>query len=217
MSLCSSKRKLSSRIERILLRHQDINHHIIWQDGKSNPGDYLSRHATPIATQPFQAIDDSKEHHKILFLLHQPITSTITKERNQEAQAKDKQLERVRHFIAIGQAPNNDPTLKQFSKIFHELSIGADDVIDRGEQFILPPSLHDDIITIAHASSHAGQYTVKRRIRAHCRFPGLDDAVGMRLELCHDCQVHSRNEIKVTIVTIDIDDSLSTVKHYESN
>ena len=52
VSLWNSKRKLSSRIERILLRHQDVNHQLIWQKGKGNPTDDLSRHATPIETLP---------------------------------------------------------------------------------------------------------------------------------------------------------------------
>ena len=52
--------------------------------------------------------------------------------------------------IAIGQTPRNDPTLKPFSQIFPELSIDADDIIYRGEQFVLLASLHDANITIAH-------------------------------------------------------------------
>ena len=33
--------------------------------------------------------------------------------------------------------------------------------------------------------------TLKRRSRAHYWFPGLDNAVRMHVESCHQCQVHS--------------------------
>ena len=199
VSLWKSRRKLSSRIERILLRHQDIDHHVVWQKGKTNPADYLSRHATPIERLPVQIAAEAKEHQKLLFLLHQPVTSTISKDCIQKAQANDRQLELLRHFIAIGQPPRNDPTLKLFFKIFHELSIGADDIIYRGDQFVLPASLHHEAITATHSSSHAGQSAVKRRLRAHFWFPGLDEAVRLHIESCHHCQVHSTSPTKVPL------------------
>ena len=56
-----------------------------------------------------------------------------------------------------------------------------------------------EIITHAHASLHAGQSAIKRRIRAHFWFPGLDNAVRMHVESCHHCQVHSTNPTKVPL------------------
>ena len=128
VSLWTSKRKPPSRIERILLRHQDINHRVVWRKGKGNPADYTSRHAIPIDKLPACIRDEAKEHQKLLFLLHHPIRSSISEQRLHQAQLNDRQLERLRHFIALGQAPHNDPTLKGFSRTFSELSIGADDV-----------------------------------------------------------------------------------------
>ena len=115
-------------------------------------------------------------------------------------------MERLRHFIALGQAPQNDSTLKGFSRTFSELSIGADDIIYRGDKILLPQSLHDEIISLAHAGSHAGQDAVKRRIRAHFRFLGLDIAVKKRLETCHECQIHTRSPIKVPLSSTPIPD-----------
>ena len=169
----------------------------ILAERQSKPSDYLSRHATPIESLPAQIAADAKEHQMLIFLLHQPITSTIFKDRIQKALANDRQLGLLSNFLAIGKAPRNDPTLKPFAQIFSELSIGADEIIYKGEQFVLPTSLHDEIITHAHASSHAGQSAMKRRIRAHLWFPGLENAVRMRIESCHRCQVRRTNPIKV--------------------
>ena len=80
VSLWKSKRKLSLRIEHIPLRHQDIDHQVIWQKGQINPADYLSRHVTPIEHLPVQIAAETKEHQKVWFLLNQLATSTISKD-----------------------------------------------------------------------------------------------------------------------------------------
>ena len=43
-----NNRSGSIRTERIKMRHQDVKFNVIWRDGKSNPADYLSRHAIPV-------------------------------------------------------------------------------------------------------------------------------------------------------------------------
>ena len=161
VSLWTSKRKPPSRIERILLRHQDINHRVIWRKGKDNTADYTSRHAIPIDKLPTYIKEEPKEHQKLLFLLHQPIKSTISEQHLHQAQLNDRQMERLCHFIALGQAPQNDPTVKGFHKTFSELSIGADDILYRGDKILLPQSLHDEVISLAHVGSHAGQEAIK--------------------------------------------------------
>ena len=199
MSLWTSKRKPPSRIEHILLRHQDINHRVIWRKGIDNSADYTSRHAIPIENLPQYIHDEAKEHQKLLFLLHQPIQSTISLQRLHQAQLDDRQIERLRHFIALGLPPYNDSTLKGFHKVFSELSIGTDDILYRGDRILLPQSLCDEVISIAHNGSHAGQDAVKRRIRAHFWFPNLDNTVQQHLQTCHDCQIHTRSPTKIPL------------------
>ena len=199
VSLWTSKRKSPFRIERILLRHQDVNHQVIWSKGKESPADYTSRHAIPIDNLPQHIHGEAKEHQKLLFLLHQPIQSTISLQRLHQAQRNDRQIERLRHFIAFDLPPYNDPTSKGYHKIFSELSIGADDIIYRGDRILLPQSLYDEVISIAHSGSHAGQDDVKRRIRAHFWFPSLDNIVQQHLQTCLECQIHTRSTTKVPL------------------
>ena len=96
-------------------------------------------------------------------------------------------MKRLRHFIALGQAPQNDPTLKGFNRNFSEVSIGADDILYRGDKILLQQSLHDEVISLVHTGSHEGQDASKRRIRAYFWFPGLDTVVKNRLDTCHEC------------------------------
>ena len=156
-SLWRSKKKPSVRIERILLCHQDINHCVVWKKGKENPADFISRHAIPLHKLPRRIAEETKEHQKLLFLLHNtPLFSTaITRKRLHEAQLNDTNLTRLRHFIAINQPPHNDPTLREYYRLFSELSI-ENDVIHRGDQMLLPKSLLQEAISLTHEGSHPG-------------------------------------------------------------
>ena len=61
------KRLGSIRIDRTKLRHQDIDYSVVWQQGKNNPADYLSRH--PIkATRAHRS--EASEVAKLLYVLH---------------------------------------------------------------------------------------------------------------------------------------------------
>ena len=103
-------------------------------------------------------------------------------------------------------------TLRKLRYIFELCVYGphvestTDDIIYRGDKILLPQSLHDEIISFAHAGSHAGQDAVKRRIRAHFWFPGLDTAVKKRVETCHECQIHTRSPVKVPLSSTPIPD-----------
>ena len=149
--LWRSTRKPLARIERILLRHQDMDHCVVWKKEKENPADFISSHAIPLHKLPQRIAEETKEHQKLLFLLHNtPLFSTaITRERLYETQLNDTNLTRLRHFIAINQPPHNDSTLREYYRLFSELSI-ENDVIHRGDQILLPKSLQQEAISLAH-------------------------------------------------------------------
>ena len=199
MSLWNSQRKPYSQIERILLRHQDINHNVIWCKGIANSADCTSRHAIPI-DQLLAHMQKKQKSTKASLLLHLPIHSTISQECLQEAQSKDQQLERLRYLITLSQAPTNDPTLKSFHKIFIELSIGADGILYMGTQILLTTSLYDEAISLVHSGSHTGQDAIKHHIRAHFLSPSLHIIVRQHLEtICHECQVHTRGPFETPL------------------
>ena len=86
VSLWTSKRKPLSRIERILLRHQDINHRVVWRKGKDNPADYTSRHAIPIDKLPACIKEEAKSiRNSSFFFISQsdlPSQSSVCIKRN---------------------------------------------------------------------------------------------------------------------------------------
>ena len=201
-SLWRSKKKPSARIERILLHHQDINHCVVWKKGKENLANFISRHAIPLHKLPQRIAEETREHQKLLFLLHNtPLFSTaITRERLHEAQLNNTNLTRLRHFIAINQPPHNDPTLWEYYRLFNELSI-ENAIIHRGVQMLLPKSLQQEAISRAHEGSYPGQDANKHHLRAHFWFLGMDNAIKLQVENCHECQITTATPIKAPLTS----------------
>eukprot|EP00112_Aurelia_sp_Birch-Aquarium-sp1_P021838 Seg5974.1 transcript_id=Seg5974.1/GoldUCD/mRNA.D3Y31 product="Retrovirus-related Pol polyprotein from transposon 17.6" protein_id=Seg5974.1/GoldUCD/D3Y31 len=75
VSIFSNARKGSVRTDRIKLRHQDIKYKVIWKEGKVNPADYLSRHATPFCNISRDQQKETNEFKKtVWFLQYAPYT-----------------------------------------------------------------------------------------------------------------------------------------------
>ena len=55
--------------------------------------------------------------------------------------------------------------------------MGADGILYRGNQILLPASLSDEAITLAHSRTQTGQDAIKCCVRAHFWFPSLDTIV----------------------------------------
>ena len=66
----NSHRQDSIRIDRIELRHQDINYTVQYQHGKANQSDYLSRHGKPLSSLPEEGQKDTTDLQNLLCLFH---------------------------------------------------------------------------------------------------------------------------------------------------
>ena len=154
---------------------------------------------------PQHIIEETKEHQTLLFLLHNTslFLTPITRECLHKAQLNDTNLKRLRHFIAINQPPHNDPTLQGYYRLFSMPSI-ENDIIHKGDQMLLPNSLQQEAIFLAHEGSHPGQDAIKRCLRAHFWFPGMDNAIKLPLENCHECQITTGTPIKAPLTSTSI-------------
>ena len=76
----------------------------------------------------------------------------------------------------------------------------ANGTLFKGDKIILPLSLQESVIRLAHSGSHCGQNRIKRRIRSHFYFPKLSEKVQAYVENCQYCQAFTdkskRNPIK---------------------
>ena len=69
-NIFNGNRKGSIRTERIKLYHQDIRFVLMYQEGKLNQSDYLSRHAKPLSKLCSDEQKGPEELNKLLYALH---------------------------------------------------------------------------------------------------------------------------------------------------
>ena len=142
ISIFANTRTGSTRTDRIKLRHQDINYKVIWKNGKDNPADYLSWHATTLSQIPHSWKLETSEFEKtVWFLQYGPYTESISMQRIIEDTDKDPTLTRLKQQIQKGFIPKSLKDLTPFRKIFVELSISDVGLILKGDKIILPENL----------------------------------------------------------------------------
>ena len=186
-----------ARIERWNLRLQDYDFDIQYIKGLDNPSDFLSRHhptSTNVHTDEFAAVSAKY----LNFLVSHAVPKAMTLSQIQDATKSDKTLQHLTHVIQTNQwnfinKHDHDPEISKaeiqaFSKIRDELSIAEDSgIILRGSRIVLPNSLRQKAIEIAH-EGHQGVVKTKRLLREKVWFPGIDNLVQQNIETCIPCQ-----------------------------
>ena len=162
----------SIRSERVKLRHQDIEYTVIYQKGSSNMSDYLSRHPVPLKDLPEHIQAESQDNTKFIFNLNVcSYTSAIPNDTLIKETNADKILQRLKHAIYLGHCPENDHELKPFKRVFSELSINDDGTLLRDSRTILPESLQEQAVDLAHQGGHPGSARIKSKLRMYYWFP----------------------------------------------
>ena len=75
----------------------------------------------------------------------------------------------------------------QYDPIFTELAV-VGGLIVRGARIVVPNSLRDKVVKLAH-ESHQGITKTEEYLRTTVWFPGLDSTVKAHIQNCHLCQV----------------------------
>ena len=171
--------KLPPRIERIVMKMQNLDFTTIHIAGKSNMTDYLSRHPLP------ETEETRHEKHikAIIRADHTVVVETIA-----GATATDKELCQLRAALLTGKWDQDDPALKPYYDLRGELYM-AEGLILRLDKIIPPESLRDKIITTAHTQGHLGKSKTKEMIRRKYWFPGMNQRIDNIISTCFSCQV----------------------------
>ena len=187
----NGSRKGTIRTERIALRHQDIRFKVEYQEGKINQADYLSRHAISIKKLPVCIQNEANDLNNLLYMLHAtPVTDTIGLGQIAVETGKDQTLNKIKEKLAKGNRwihKSDTKEVAQFKEILPELTVTANGIILKGERIVLPASLQKKAISVAHEGAHPGQSGLKRRMRFHFFFHGLDKMVEEYANSCLDC------------------------------
>ena len=188
-SIFKNMRIGSIRTERIKLRHQDLDYTVRWEKGLENRADYLSRHALPLECITKEERDETEELEKtIWFLQFSPYTEAISIERLIQATQDDTTLRKLKKQLKKGYI-TKDKEMAPYAKVFNQLSISDSGLILKEEKIILPSKLVNTAIKKAHKGSHPGMSSMKRRIRSHFWFPGLNAQIEETVRTCKQCSM----------------------------
>ncbi|KAK3753779.1 hypothetical protein QZH41_014237, partial [Actinostola sp. cb2023] len=151
----NAQAKLPPRIERMVMKMQNLDFTMTHIPGKENATYYMSRHPLPETGK-----DRTDKHVKAVtqadhaIILDNVATATET----------DKELQHLKHAMRSGIWDKKDPVLKPYLDIQAEI-YETENVILRLDKIIPPQELREKIIRIAHNQGHLGLSKTKEMIR----------------------------------------------------
>ena len=176
------------------LATQGYDSELIYEPGEDNPTDYMSRHPLQ-QTASLPAADPELHTHVIV---RKEFPNALTTEEIQAATATDKILQQPISATNKGYIPaENKHLLQPYNLVFTELST-TQDIILRGTWLLIPETLQDKAISLAH-EGHMGIVKTKQYLRASVWFPNIDKKVESKIASCMPCQVVTNTNIKEPI------------------
>lgn len=124
-------------------------------------------------------------------------SAAVTTEQLHTAYNDSPVLQQVRAYLRNGwphTAEGLDPALLPFYGVQIELA-ELDEVLIRGtHRVVIPPSLQQHLIQLAHGT-HPGMVRTKQRLRELYWWPGMDADVEVAIKSCTTCSQHDKTTI----------------------
>ena len=183
--------QLGARLERWVLRSQAYDVSVVYRPGKDNPADYLSRH-------PSKNCESDRElkiaEEYIQYIMENSIPKAMTAEQVASETALDPTLSYVIDCISKGlwfsqTNANFDNKLFEILKLCkEELAVTPNKIILKGRQIVLPKSLQNQAVQLAH-SGHQGIVKTLSLLREKVFFYNMHQAVENFIRNCVTCQI----------------------------
>jgi hypothetical protein len=172
----SRNSKTSARIERWVLRLQPYTFKVQYKPGTNNPADYLSRHPTLTSSKQASMTEDY-----INLIARCSVPKTLTLDEVETATDSDKTLCGVRAAIKLNKWHYD--LVIAFKPVKDELTVTSKGVVLRGTRIVLPQSLQQRAVDIAHVT-HLGLSKTKALIREKVWFPKMDKMIQTTIKQC---------------------------------
>ena len=179
------------------MRMQPYDMVVLYRSGHDNPADYLSRH--PVKVKPSGREEKiAEEYMNYVVTISTPKAMTVEEVANETA--KDPTLTAVTNALTTNQWLSNDDKIdhQTFRTLYlcrSELSLAHNTcIVLKGRQIVLPQSLHQKAVNIAH-SGHQGIVKTVALLREKSWFRGMQSLVEQTVKKCMSCQVTT---LKVT-------------------
>ncbi|XP_064483033.1 uncharacterized protein K02A2.6-like [Ornithodoros turicata] len=179
----------SARIERLCLRIQQYSFTVQHQKGSENPSDYMSRHPVGQTNPRFRASKVPDEY--VLFLSRIAVPRAINTEEVIKATLADVTCQELTQAIQACPSIRHDlwnkPHVKPYKPLETELSVTPQGLILRGTRLLLPSSLQERAVQLAH-KGHMGMVKTKQLLRESVWFPKMDTLLEKAVRNCIPCQ-----------------------------
>ena len=173
--------KLPPRIERLIMKMQNLDFTMIHIPGKENVTDYMSRHALPDS----ERTGVEKHVRAVTQADHAVVLEKVATETEQDAE-----LQHLKHAMHTGAWDKKDPILRPYIDIQGEL-YESENVILRLNKIVPPENLRAKIVRIAHKQGHLGLSKTKEMIRhKYWMNVEIEDSV----KRCFECQISTETK-----------------------
>ena len=139
--------KESARMERWILRLQPYNFTIVYKSGAENPADYLSRHPTTKSIRKQEKMTEEYTN----FIVDSSIPKSMILAGIIKTTNDDSTLKGLRAAIRFNKC--DSPVVKEYKHVKDELSVSSHGLILRGNRIVVPHSLRQRTVDIAHKSN----------------------------------------------------------------
>lgn len=117
------------------------------------------------------------------------VAKSITHDEIIKATIEDEELQELIRRIRGVKTNAVKRKSQAYDAIFHELSVTNENVVLRQNNIVIPSSLRERVISIAH-DGHQGKSKTKSLLRTKVWFPGLDKMVDDFIEKCQACEIN---------------------------
>lgn len=173
--------KPCARIERWVLRLQSYKFKVIYQPGKSNIADTLSRLVVNTNMEPVNSFDETTEAEiNQIAALAAPVAIRLSEIEKQSEDNSD--FNEIKNALDTNKWPEHLVPYKPFA---NELCF-TDKILLRGHRIIMPSNLRERTLSLAH-EGHPGMTIMKRRLRSKVWWPKIDTEVEKLVSKCKGC------------------------------
>ena len=162
-----------------MVQLQEYMLQVEYKPGLHNPADYLSRHARPATKREEQEARETEEYVRLVIEQSRPLP--ISMEEIERATQEDDCLQVVKTAVITGnwraitdpKAIRTDEARLRLQSLYHireELAVTQEECLLRGPRLVIPSSLTQKVVDLAHRS-HQGMVKTKNRLRTRYGFP----------------------------------------------
>ena len=182
--------KPTPRLERWALRLMAFNYTIRYEPGPTNIADPLSRLATVSQGYP------TPTEAYVRVVAAEACPSAVSWEEVQKASLECPEIESVKRSIRSDDWKESLAAYRANRLEFCE----CDEAVMRGSRLVVPVSLRDRFMKLAH-EGHQGTVKTKQRLRSYAWWPGMDKGVERLCRTCFECQLVAQPDAPEPIVS----------------